>query len=300
MDIGAAPSRALMEILHALPVGVEIYDNEFNALFYNTAADDLFLYRERVIVQHDEWWDLGFPDPVARAQVIADWQSHVAATRCNPHKVQQGEWNVRCRDGLQHMVQYRLRPMGSIFVLVLLDVTERRHLEAELRRLAAIDPLTGVFNRRRFVDEAEAAFHASHAHGGPLALLMLDIDHFKAVNDRYGHGIGDEVIRTVARRCQSAVRSGDVLARIGGEEFAILMPGASVTQAQDVGQGLLRAVGEQPFLVGGLVIPVGISVGGTCLNGEDPHMDAVLSRADRALYGAKRGGRGRMVFDPAS
>lgn len=289
-----------MQILHALPVGVEIYDNDFNALFYNTAADDLFLYREQVIVQHDDWWVLGFPDPVQRAQVIADWRRHVAAARSNPHEVQQGEWNVRCRDGLQHMVQYRLRRLGEIYVLVLLDVTERRHLEAELRRLAAVDPLTGVFNRRRFVDEAEAAFHASQAHGGPLALLMLDIDHFKAVNDRYGHGIGDAVIRTVAKRCQAAVRPGDVLARIGGEEFAILMPSASAAQARDVGQDLLRAVGEQPLRVGDLVIAVGVSVGGTCLSGEDPNMDAVLSRADRALYGAKRAGRGRMVFDPAS
>ena len=289
-----------MEILHALPVGVEIYDKDFNALFYNTAADDLFLYREQVIVQHDEWWVLGFPDPAVRAQVIADWQRHVAAVRDNPNAVQQGEWNVRCRDGQQHMVQYRLRRMGDIHVLVLLDVTERRHLEAELRRLAAVDPLTGVFNRRRFVDEAEAAFGASHAHGDPLALLMLDIDHFKLVNDRYGHGLGDEVIRTVAQRCQAVVRPGDVLARIGGEEFAILLPSASAAQARDLGEGLLRAVSARPLQVGDVVIPVGVSVGGTCLTAEDPHMDAVLSRADRALYGAKRAGRGCMVFDPAA
>ncbi len=129
---------------------------------------------------------------------------------------------------------------------------------------------------------------------------MLDIDHFKAVNDRYGHGIGDEVIRSVAHRCQDAVRPSDVLARIGGEEFAILMPSASAAEARAVGAGLLRAVSDRPLQVGDLVIPVGVSVGGTCRRADDPHVDAVLSRADRALYGAKRAGRGRLVFDPAA
>ncbi len=136
-----APSQALMEILHAMPVGVEIYDKDFNALFFNSVSDELFLYRDRVL-QFDDWWPLGFPDPVVRAQVIAEWQVHVANAERHPDQVQEGEWTVLCRDGRQHIVQFRLRRVGEIYILVLLDVTERRQMEAELRRLATVDPLT--------------------------------------------------------------------------------------------------------------------------------------------------------------
>ncbi len=181
--------------------------------------------------------------------------------------------------------------------MVLLDVTERRSLEAELRRLAHLDPLTEVYNRRRFMELAAGEFAVPPAGGGDLALLMLDIDEFKGMNDRYGHGVGDEVIRAVAQACAGVVGPGDAVARMGGEEFAILLPNASASQAADLGLRLLRAVNDTPLRVGTLTIPVGISVGGTCRVPADPHMDAVLTRADRALYAAKRAGRARLVFD---
>ncbi|WP_051356346.1 GGDEF domain-containing protein [Azorhizobium doebereinerae] len=293
------PRRTFSEILHALPVGVEIYDRNFDAVFYNKAADDLFLYVEKPVLHHDEWWELGFPDPVARAAAIAEWRQMVALAHDQPGTAHTGEWNVRCRDGLQHIVQYRFCFLGDTYILVLLDVTEQRRLEAELRWLANVDPLTEAFNRRRFLAEAELTFATCRENGRALTLLMLDIDHFKAVNDRHGHGVGDEVIRLVARRCQEAVRAGDMLARMGGEEFAVLLPDAGPADARRVADGLLDAVTATPLQLGALNLPVGISIGGTCARPDDPHVDAVLKRADRALYTAKNAGRGRVVFDAA-
>lgn len=297
-DESPRPRRALMDILHALPVGVEIYDREFNAVFYNKAADDLFLYAEKVIFHHDEWWELGFPDPVKRAAVIAEWTAMVDEARSNPDTVQYGEWDVRCRDGQQHHVHFRFCFLGDTYILVLFDITEQRRLEAELRRLANMDPLTETFNRRRFLAEAEAAFSGHQRTGQNLALLMLDIDHFKSVNDQHGHGVGDEVIRLVASRCQRAIRDGDVLARMGGEEFAVLLPETTAEDARRVADRLLDAVASTPLAINALRLSIRVSVGGACARKDDESLDAVLVRADHALYAAKRAGRGRVMFEP--
>ncbi|MGU3496270.1 GGDEF domain-containing protein [Xanthobacteraceae bacterium A53D] len=286
-----------MDILHALPVGVEIYDRDFNAIFYNKAADALFLYGARVVAHHDDWWELGFPDPVKRAAVIAEWQAMVAAARCEPNLVQHGEWDVTCRDGQQHIVHFRFCFQDDNYILVLFDITEQRRLEAELRRLANVDPLTETFNRRRFLTEAETAFSDWQRNGSAMALLMLDIDHFKGVNDRHGHGVGDEVIRMVAHRCQQTIHNGHILARMGGEEFAVLLPGANAEAARQTADRLLAAVSTTPLTIGALAVPVGISIGGTCARAGDTRLEMILNRADRSLYAAKHAGRGRAVFD---
>ncbi|GGF61378.1 hypothetical protein GCM10007301_21430 [Azorhizobium oxalatiphilum] len=293
---GTRPRRALMDILHALPVGVEIYDGDFNAVFFNKAADDLFLYKEQVVFHHDDWWELGFPDPKVRAVVIAEWEQVLAQARKVPGSVQSGEWDVRCRDGQQHNVRFRFCFLGDIYVFVLFDITEQRRLEAELRRLANVDPLTETFNRRRFVTEADAAFAAWRRNRRDFALLMLDIDHFKAVNDQHGHGIGDDVIRLVASRCQRAIREGDVLARMGGEEFAVLLPDTGEADARRVAARLTESISATPLAIDSLRLPVGVSIGGTTAGDADEDLDAVLRRADRALYAAKNAGRGRVMF----
>ncbi|WP_208948237.1 sensor domain-containing diguanylate cyclase [Segnochrobactrum spirostomi] len=213
----------LEEILDLLPVGVEIYDDGFNALFFNRKADDLFLYPERPVLQHDDWFELGFPDPDERARRYAEWQDRVENARRHRDRVEITEWNMRCRDGRNHVVQFLIRFVGDTFLIVQWDVTEQRALEAELSRLARRDSLTGVPNRRALLEVAEATFAAQQ----PFSLLMLDIDHFKAINDRYGHPAGDDVIRAVAARCGGTLREGDILARFGGEEFAVLLPNTS-------------------------------------------------------------------------
>jgi diguanylate cyclase (GGDEF)-like protein len=126
---------------------------------------------------------------------------------------------------------------------------------------------------------------------------MLDIDHFKQINDVYGHGIGDLVLREFTERCRSAVRKGDLLARMGGEEFVILLSGADAERARDIGERLRVHVSAQPFSCNGIGIPVAVSIGGALRAGEEESVEATISRADRALYAAKHAGRDCVIFD---
>lgn len=281
----------LEEILDLLPVGVEIYDHSLNALFFNRKADDLFLYPERPVLQHDDWFEVGFPDPAERARRYAEWQHRVENARRHRDRVEITEWNMRCRDGCDHIVQFLIRFVGDTFLIVQWDVTEQRALEAELSSLARRDALTGVPNRRAFLEAAEAVFAAQH----PFSLMMLDIDHFKAINDGHGHPAGDDVIRAVAARCAGTLREGDVLARFGGEEFAVLLPETGLDEARTVAGRLIEAVAAEPVVVSEMEIAVAISIGGTSRRPADRRLADVFARADAALYAAKDQGRRRAI-----
>jgi diguanylate cyclase (GGDEF)-like protein/PAS domain S-box-containing protein len=181
------------------------------------------------------------------------------------------------------------------------DITARTRLEEELRGRAESDPLTGLANRRRFFDAGRVLFGEAALAEGDLSVLMLDVDHFKLVNDRYGHAVGDEVLRGVSQLCLGVLRDGDILARIGGEEFAALLPMTRARDAASIAERLRAAVAASPIRTGGGAVAVTVSLGGAVRRAADATLDAVLRRADAALYDAKRTGRDRVVFDdPAS
>lgn len=188
---------------------------------------------------------------------------------------------------------------GSLthFVAIKDDISERKKLEDELRRLAMIDPLTGVLNRRSFFALAEQEVSRCRRHPGELAVIMLDIDHFKQVNDNFGHQAGDEVLRLIASVFNAALRDNDVIGRLGGEEFACILPATPFEQAMMVAERLRGMVGGEPTrLASGIDIRVTISLGIATLRSDDANLAAVLSRADAALYDAKQTGRNRTRF----
>jgi diguanylate cyclase (GGDEF)-like protein len=170
--------------------------------------------------------------------------------------------------------------------------------------MATTDSLTGVANRRRFFELARAAFEdTGSAVAGSLGAFMIDIDHFKKINDTYGHQAGDDVIRGVVERLNSALlyqsegpesRTSGIVGRYGGEEFALLLPGLSV-DALAVGEALRAAVGDEPIMTRGGPVAVTISVGVATRRAGDESPDALLGRADAGLYVAKQGGRNRVV-----
>lgn len=168
-------------------------------------------------------------------------------------------------------------------------------LFGEVRRLAATDTLTEVHNRHQFFALAEAEWDAARLLGRPLAAMMLDIDHFKRVNDTHGHAAGDEVLRAVAQRCRAALRDGDVLGRYGGEEFALVLPGADESAALLVAERLRALIGGAPLAVPGGEVPVTISVGVAAAGDTTASLAALLNRADEALYAAKAAGRNRVT-----
>jgi diguanylate cyclase (GGDEF)-like protein len=168
-------------------------------------------------------------------------------------------------------------------------------LFTRVEQLASTDALTDLHNRRHFFQLGSAALASARVHGHPVAAIMLDIDHFKQVNDTHGHGAGDDVIREVAARLKKVVRDSDLLGRYGGEEFALLLPGAPAEPATNLAERLRQAVAATavPTRVG--PIPITISVGTTQLHRADKSVDDLLNRADNALYQAKQNGRNRVI-----
>ncbi|MEU4419817.1 diguanylate cyclase [Actinoplanes sp. NPDC024001] len=171
---------------------------------------------------------------------------------------------------------------------------ENARLFSRVRELATTDELTGQHNRRHFYAIAGALVQAASRNGRQLAAAMLDIDKFKAINDTYGHGVGDEVIRTVAARVRARLRHSDVLGRYGGEEFAVVLPDHE-GHATELAERMRQAVSAEPVQTQAGPVPVTISVGLTRLESGDGSLDDLLARADHALYRAKESGRNRVV-----
>lgn len=166
----------------------------------------------------------------------------------------------------------------------------------QLERIAALDPLTGVYNRRFGLQRLEEELSRVQRHAGPLALVMFDIDHFKRVNDTYGHLAGDRVIRRLAQVARASVRKGDVLVRYGGEEFLAVLPGARMADAGEIGERIRRMCEETVCYEQEREIRFTVSVGCAVFPDEGVvSTEDLLRRADQALYAAKSGGRNRTV-----
>jgi len=182
------------------------------------------------------------------------------------------------------------------FVIVsTLDITERKRMNDELLMLATTDFLTGLPNRREFMarlDDEHARLQRDAS--ARAAVLMLDLDLFKRINDEYGHPAGDAVLRHVAALMRDSQRKIDTLGRVGGEEFAVLLPGADLDAAQQFAERLRLRIAATPLLLDAHSYPVTISIGIAAMSGADGDADAALIRADQALYRAKRGGRNRV------
>lgn len=185
-------------------------------------------------------------------------------------------------------------PVAGV-ILTLMHRLDAARREADL--LASMDYLTGALNRRHFLDAAKRELARSQHTAAPLSVLMLDVDDFKTVNDRAGHDVGDEVLRTVAHACRDAMRPGDLLARWGGEEFVALLPGAGAREAIAIGRRLCVAVAAigVPSAPGTQRVTASLGVASS-LEPDEP-LDAIIARADRAMYEAKRRGKNGVVHD---
>jgi diguanylate cyclase (GGDEF)-like protein len=197
---------------------------------------------------------------------------------------------ARARQRLAHERASRERVEAANRELLVLRADLERHAQ-ELERLATTDDLTGLYNRRHFLALAEDERRRHEHEYLPLALLLLDIDVFKSINDRFGHDVGDAVIRHVADICRDEMHGFDLLARIGSEEFVLLLPHTTGEQALALAERLRQRLETTPFVVH---VSVTASIG---VAEADPHMECMgdlMKRADQALYQAKRDGRNRV------
>jgi diguanylate cyclase (GGDEF)-like protein len=177
------------------------------------------------------------------------------------------------------------------------DVTERKSLEEAVARQAQIDYLTGAFNRGHFMERAELELGRAVRYGNELSIFMMDIDFFKQINDRHGHKVGDSVLKKLAEVCQVTLRANDIFGRLGGEEFAVLLPETDKTSAVEVAERFREAIAHAKVpLEGGLPVQFTVSIGVTSMSPMDGSMDELLHIADTALYDAKNSGRNKVCI----
>jgi diguanylate cyclase (GGDEF)-like protein len=181
----------------------------------------------------------------------------------------------------------------SIFVIFMLA----SDLSAEMKSIAIRDQLTGLLNRRGFTEYGENAFSLARRSGSPLSMIMADIDRFKYINDKFGHAAGDAGLRHFARLISEDRRQEDIVARVGGEEFAIILPGTDLRDAMAIADQLCTTVGASPMDLTSVGLPMTSSFGVAAISKDDRELDDMVRRADRALYRSKRAGRNQVDLE---
>lgn len=207
-------------------------------------------------------------------------------------------WRARARDQAEALHELEHRVAESTASLREYSAALERS-NAQLRHLAISDPLTGLANRRHFIESANSEIERALRHAQTLTLLMMDIDHFKSINDTWGHAVGDLAIQKVAEACHATVRLIDTVARVGGEEFALLLPDTNVGTAAMVAERLRTAIAAIRIATGNEMIAFTVSIGIAELTRAEPTLKRLLKRADDALYLAKQLGRDRCEIAPS-
>ncbi|HZX32539.1 MAG TPA: diguanylate cyclase [Rhodocyclaceae bacterium] len=286
--------------LEAAGDGVWDWDMASNRVVFSVGWKKMLGYEvDEIGNQLEEWKRRVHPDDMP--QVMQDIQDHFegrAPVYANEHRVlcKDGSWKwildrgmvmVRGRDGLP------LRMVGTHT-----DISARKEMEAMLKNLATTDALTGLNNRRSFLENLEEEIARVRRYPqSSAAVLMADIDFFKKINDTYGHAAGDAALKHFAALLRNTARETDAVGRLGGEEFAVLLPETSVANAERFAQRLCALLREAPVMAGEHSISMTVSIGISMANGNDTGGEQVLHRADIALYEAKHNGRDQVVVN---
>ncbi|MDM7322877.1 MAG: diguanylate cyclase [Gammaproteobacteria bacterium] len=255
----------------------EVLGKDNHALFHRWRADGTFYPEEQCPIH----------------QTLQDGQARQA----------EDEWFWR-KDGTGLPVSLRVSPVGGDdgirgAVVAFHDITERKRLLETLRHQATHDELTGLVNRRHLFELAERE-HARIRRGqaSPAAIIMVDVDHFKRINDTYGHLAGDAILRHLGQFLCAKLRTTDIAARYGGEEFILMLPSTDLDAALRLAARLREEAAASTVYSDGQPLHFTLSLGLTALTAQDPSLDVAIARADEALYRAKMGGRNRIEVDP--
>jgi diguanylate cyclase (GGDEF)-like protein/PAS domain S-box-containing protein len=280
----AAAMDAAQVGIYLLQDGIFRYVNPFLARMFGYAADELVGRRGTLdlLLAESQFF-------LVQERAIGGTGEHVAAC----------EFFARRKDGSLFPVSICTAPStfagGTATVGTVLDLSAQKAAEARIRELADFDALTGLPNRRLLHDRVRQMLAAAERDDSPFALIFLDLDHFKRINDSLGHSVGDELLCAVARRLAGAVRRVDTLARLGGDEFILAMPGTHAAAAIDVARRLLEEC-NAPFLVAGHDLTVTPSVGVAICPQDGKDIETLLRNADAAMYKAKELGRNTFQF----
>ena len=299
-----ANEQRLRSILERLPVGLCLVQNDGRIGFRNQRYIDICGYTQEDVPDSDTWWARAYPDPVERDTTRKMWRAADERAAGSNGIIPSAEYTILCNDGLRRPVE-----VSGVFVdggrlITMQDLSQRKAAEEEINSLAYYDPLTRLPNRRLLMDRLQHALATSARHHRSGALLMLDLDNFKTLNETRGHDRGDTLLQHVAHRLRSCVHEDDTVARQGGDEFVVVLedlgdsPEDAAARSEEVGQRIL-AVLREPYELDGGEHHSSISMGITIFSDMRETVDELLKRADLALYQAKDAGRDTLRFyDP--
>ena len=286
----------LATALNTIPDGVQVLDKDLKLVAWNDRLFEVLkLDREAILGAEDpgkafryalagrgEYGPGDVDELVASREEIARTPVPVQYER----QMVTGQW-IECRGN----------PLeGGGYLAIYRDIDDAKKMYARLAFLASVDPLTELPNRRSFLEAAKSEFLRARRHDRALSFLILDIDHFKSINDRFGHATGDEALRRIARCCRETLRRSDHIGRIGGEEFAVMLPETGPELGYEAAERLRLALSKLEIPTEDDVLWLTVSIGGMTATPAHASAEQVMAEADAALYDAKHGGRNRVVF----
>jgi len=302
----------LKEALSGISQGLLVIDDQLRIVYANERLTEIFGVPPQFIapgelVEHfhrylAERGEYGPGDP----------ETHVAFRQNVVRSGMNYALDRRQPNGRYLAVTGNILPSGG-YVVTFTDITERiqeqdrletlveertRELSLsnqELQRLATLDPMLGIANRKRLMEQGAIECRRAARDRTPLAALMIDVDHFKDINDRYGHAVGDEVLHEISRRILEAIRATDLLSRFGGEEFSVLLPNTPLAGARIIAERIRELVSARPVETHAGLARVSVSIGVSERLDDEADIAAALDRADGGLYKAKQEGRNRIA-----
>jgi diguanylate cyclase (GGDEF)-like protein len=292
----------LRSALDNVPDGIALFDADLNALFLNRKVRQFWGVSDEQAAARPSYASLIANAPhaddhgLAGDELKAFFESRIAAMKSPQPKTR----DLRITDGRTIRAQSTLLDHGHRMINYC-DITDLVRNTEQLERLATVDVMTGLHNRRHFLAVAEAEWDRFQRYPRPLSVISIDIDHFKAVNDRYGEAVGDDAIMAVAHVCLEDKRVSDIVGRIGGEEFALLLPETDLAQARIVADRICSRVAARRLTAHQVQFNVTVSIGVATATADMSGVDILMSAAGEALHKAKSQGRNRaMQWSPAA
>lgn len=315
---GQAPACGPFDAMDFLPMGILVLDRRFTIRFWNACLESWTgLPREDVLGRNacELFPQLARPLLATRVLALFDGAppavfSYHLHNHLIPARLPDGSLRLQhsvaygvpaCDENVEHVVlslqdvteiHNRLQENLRVKKSLELEVKRRKRVEAKLRDMVTQDILTGILNRRAFLHMLNKETRRARRHGHPLSLVIMDLDHFKSINDQWGHLAGDDALKTFVRACNAELRGADVFGRLGGEEFGLALPETDLAGAMTVAQRILDRVRAIAIPWPGGLIRLTVSLGVSMLE-EEESLEGLVLRADKAMYEAKAQGRNR-------
>lgn len=285
------------QLIERLPLALSLTNDKNEIIFINERFKRTFGYTLDEIPVLKYWFLRAYPNKYYRKRVLKTWMLALERARCLGTDIEPMEYRVTCKDGNVRVMLISGIELDNCVIATFVDITERKAAEETIKKLAFYDALTQLPNRRMLYEKLAQSINNSRLTGNTFAVLMMDLDRFKSVNDTLGHSVGDELLQQVAERIKKCLRVSDLVARLGGDEFVILIEyinhHLAVTQCAE---SIILAL-TQPFILRSIYqVSIGVSIGVTLYPEHGDSVESLLDHADTALYRAKDMGRGCFAY----